>query len=108
MADGRRQMPDGRCRMADAGWQMPDGRCYVLCAICHLPFAMPYLPYARWQESPRNARPWRVSSVICHLPLVICHPGPYKLDVRFVSPPPVPIVTGQGLTTPDRVRDLRN
>src|SRR5271157_3081177 len=24
------------------------------------------------------------------------------LDVRFVSPPPVPIVTGQGLTAPDQ------
>src|SRR5271157_4136860 len=30
------------------------------------------------------------------------------LDVRFVSPPPVPIFTRQGLTAPDQVRDLRN
>src|SRR3954468_14070163 len=31
-----------------------------------------------------------------------------SLDDRFVSPPPVPIVTGQGLTAQGLVKDLRN
>ena len=34
--------------------------------------------------------------------------GKRILAVHFVSSPPVPIVTTQGLTAPDQVRDLRN
>jgi len=28
------------------------------------------------------------------------HGAQHRLDVRFASPPPIPIVAGQGLTTP--------
>jgi len=61
------------------------------------------------RNAPFGSQPWVLQTAsTLGLQSSLRQRGNLHLDVHFVSLTPVPIVTGQGLTTPEMVKDLRN